>query len=235
MASERPWTVLPHDPIEKLEENLWCADAATPMGKMRRRAMVVRFPSGKLAFLNAVPLEEPAQKELEAWGEPAFLVVPNGFHRLDIAAWKKRYPAAKVLAPDERRDRVEQKVSVDGGFDLLPAELERVKIDGLKLQEGIFVCSHSGGRKSLLIPGDLIFNIPRERGGLLLSLMGSSGGPKVTPLGRFLLVKDKPAVAASLRRLADTPGLTRVLVCHGEKIERDAAGVLRAVADRLSA
>jgi hypothetical protein len=137
-----------------------------------------------------------------------------------------------VLAPDEHRAKVAERAAVDGGFELLPRGegLELVALAGLKVREGVFTVD-SDGRKSLLVPGDLIFNVPD--GGFMLRLMGSSGGPKVTPLARFMLVKDKPALAASLRETAKLPGLARIVVCHGKNIDRDPARVLGQVADRL--
>ena len=39
-------------------------------------------------------------RDLEAYGAPAFLIVPNDHHRLDAQIWKERYPALKVIAPD---------------------------------------------------------------------------------------------------------------------------------------
>src|SRR5438477_270672 len=44
--------------------------------------MVARFRDGRLAFLNAVPLREESMREMEAWGTPAFLVVPAGSPRV---------------------------------------------------------------------------------------------------------------------------------------------------------
>jgi hypothetical protein len=223
----RPWTVLPHDPIAKLEPDLWCVAGSTPM-PLNRRAMIVRLSSGRLVFLNAMPLEEPAQQEVEGWGEPAFLVVPNGFHRLDVAAWKQRYPRAKVLAPAAHRAKVAERVAVDGAFELLPGGegIERVPVEGLKIDEGVFFAG-----RSLLVPGDLIFNVPH--GPLLLRLMGSSGGPKVTPLGRLMLVADRAKVAASLRAVASRPDLARVIPCHGDIIDAEPAVALRRIADKL--
>ena len=53
---------------------------------------------------------------------------------------------------------------------------------------------------------------------------GASRGP----------VADRRAFADHLRRLADTAGLTRVIVSHGDIIDREPAAVLRRVADELA-
>src|SRR6266851_3397529 len=96
----RPWTVLPHGPLEKLEPNLWAVEGTIkmPAGELSRRMCIARLGDGRLFLMNGVPLREEAMREMEAFGKPAFLLVPNGYHRLDIAAYKQRYPQLRVLA-----------------------------------------------------------------------------------------------------------------------------------------
>ena len=48
------------------------------------------------------------------------------------------------------------------------------------------------------------------------ALLGSTGGPKVTPIGRLLGVGDARAMAGSFRRLAALPGLRRLVPSHGK-------------------
>ncbi|HET8732485.1 MAG TPA: hypothetical protein VFM45_01810, partial [Anaeromyxobacteraceae bacterium] len=56
----RPWTVLPHGPLERLEENLHVVDGWVPgIRGLRRRMAVVRRSDGGLVFFNAVPVDEP--------------------------------------------------------------------------------------------------------------------------------------------------------------------------------
>jgi hypothetical protein len=52
----------------------------------------------------------------------------------------------------------------------------------------------------------------------------------VSRVGRFFLVKDKAAFVAQLHRLADTPGLVRVIVSHHETITEHPGEALRAAA-----
>jgi len=56
---------------------------------------IARFDDGRLLFLNAIPLDEPSMKEIEAWGAPAFAMAGNGFHRLDLAAYRVRFGARR--------------------------------------------------------------------------------------------------------------------------------------------
>src|SRR3989442_10152740 len=113
----RPWTVLPHGPLQKLEPNLWAVEGTIrmPAGELSRRMCIARLGDGRLLLMNAVPLSEEAMREVEAFGKPSFLLVPNGYHRLDVAAFKERYPQLRVLAGEGYRKRGEEKVPGDGG------------------------------------------------------------------------------------------------------------------------
>jgi hypothetical protein len=228
----RPWIPLPHDPIEKLEENLWTVEGMLPRGPLRRRMMIARYRDGRLAFLNAVPLREEAMRDIEHWGTPEFLVVANGFHRLDLQPYKTRYPKLQVICGPASAPRVSQVVPVDGGFDRLPREpdLRIERLDGTKVDE-----PYARASGTLCIPGDAIFNVPRLPGigGLVLRLVGSAGSPRVTAIARLFVVGDRARLRDQFSRLAAEPGLSRIAVCHGQTIRERAPEVLREVAIRL--
>jgi hypothetical protein len=199
---------------------------------MRRRMMIARLADRRLVFLNAIPLRAEAMREVESFGTPAFLVVPNGLHRLDIAACKARYPAVRVLAGPGSVKRVERVVHVDGAFDEVPSD-SRVRIeriDGTKVDEPYGLVG-----STLCIPGDALMNIPHQPGvaGVIFRLLGTSGGPRVTSLARMLVVGDKAKLRAQFLRLADTPGLQRIVPCHGRIVRERAPDVLREVAATL--
>src|SRR5690242_7905964 len=100
------WTVIEHGPIEKLSENLWRVEGALPRMSLRRVMTAARMFDGRLVLHSAIALEESAMKELEAWGTPSFLVVPNAYHRRDAPGYKRRYPNITVLAPRGSRAKV---------------------------------------------------------------------------------------------------------------------------------
>ena len=85
------WTVVPHRPLEKLESNLWRVEGDLPGGDGTRVMTIVKLASGGLVIHNAIALEEDQMKEIEAFGDPEILIVPNGFHRLDAKVYKQRY------------------------------------------------------------------------------------------------------------------------------------------------
>jgi hypothetical protein len=230
------WRVLPHAPIAKLEDNLWCVEGELPGFAPARRMTVVRLSDGRLVIHSPIALEDAAMAELEAFGDVAFIVAPNGFHRIDVPAFAARYPAARVVCPAASRARVAQVARVDGDITELAGDptLSVVPLADNKPGECALCVVHGDGGATVVL-NDAVFNLPHQPGlaGLLLRLIGSSGGPKVTRVGRLLLVRDARAFADALRALAATEGLRRVVVSHGALIEHDAAGVLRTVADAL--
>jgi hypothetical protein len=229
----RPWIVHPHDPIEKLEPNLWCVtgDFPSPL-KFRRRMGIARLQDGGLVFHNAVPLREEAMRELEAWGTPAVLVAPTGYHRVDLAPFKARYPALRVLCPASFVGRIAEVVAVDGDYSKFPRDPD-VRVEMIEgSREGVLRV-RSGGKDNLLF-GDTIMEMQDPGGvaGVVLRLMGSLGGPKVTRVARLALMTDRRALRAHLERLAVEPGVHRLIPSHGP-IRDDAPRWLREAAARL--
>ncbi|MCS6900713.1 MAG: hypothetical protein RMJ98_11135 [Myxococcales bacterium] len=229
------WKVFPHGPFEQIDANLWRVEQKMPKMPLWRVMAVARMTDGRLVIHNGIALDDPSMKAIEALGDPAFLLVPNGYHRLDARIYKDRYPNLRVVAPRGSRAKVEEVVPVDLTYEQFPGD-ESVRLETLEgtgEQEGVvIVCS--GGKTSVIL-NDVVFNMPHQPGfeGLIIKLIGSSGGPKITRIARLLLVKNSRAFRAHLERLAALPGLNRVLVSHHETITHDPAGALRRVAATL--
>lgn len=231
----RDWKVLEHGPLESHEENLWSCRGSLPGMALRRRMIVVRLSDGRLVLYSAIALDEARMAELERLGQPAYLIVPNGYHRLDAPRYAARYPGIEVLCPAPVRAAVQKRVKVTGELSSLPQvpELRAFSQPATRTGEAA-LCVQSGERASLVF-NDTLFNHPHVPGfkGAVVRWMGSSGGPRVTPLARMALLSDKRAFATHLRELAATPGLTRILVTHCDPIEEQPAAVLQAIAERL--
>jgi hypothetical protein len=226
------WTVLPHKPIEKLADNLWRVSGTMPSGRIQRQMVLARMADGRVVVHNAIALGVEEMREIEAWGTPAFLFVPNGFHRQDAGIWKQRYPKMTVVAPSGSRKRVEQVVPVDKTSEevALDDTVALLPLAGVPAESVLQVKS---GDDTTLVVADAIFNLPRLKGlqGLFLGPTGKVTTPRIV---RWFLVKDKRALASELERLASTPGLRRVLVGHGTPIDEDAGAALRSAAGQLS-
>jgi len=214
------WKVLPHGPLLTLADNLLWVQGSLPGMSLKRTMVVVRLPDGKLLIHNAIALDSAHMAELESFGTPAFLIVPNGIHRLDAPAYKQRYPALSVFAPKGSRKQVEQVIRVDGGYEDFPRSdvLSLEMLQGVGGSEGALIVQSNDGTSVVL--NDCMFNMDRKRdplGFLFTTLFGSAPGPRVSRLAKMLLIKDKKALRADFERYADLPNLVRVIVAH-EKV-----------------
>jgi hypothetical protein len=230
------WRVLDHGPIERNEDNLWTVTGSLPGMSLKRVMTLIRLEDGRVLVHSAIALDEAAMGEIEAWGRPAVLLVPNAYHRLDAPAYLSRYPGLEVYCPKGARAQVEKVVKVDGDYGDVPDDptVSLEHLDGVRFAEGVVVV-RSGARATLVV-NDAVFNIPHGSGlpGFIFRyITGSTGGPRVSRLFRIFAVNDKRALAGHLRRLADTPDLCRVIVSHHRPITDRPAETLRAVADRL--
>ncbi len=224
------WVVRPHGKIVTLAENLKWVQGSLPGMSLKRCMTVVRLSDGRLVIHNGIALDEAGRAELEAWGTPACLSVPNAGHRLDAPAYKKRYPNLHVFAPRGAAAKVAERVRGDGTYGEFPKDdtVHFAPVDGLDDREGAMFVRSSDG--VTLVLNDCVFNMDRKRdplGFIFTTLLGSAPGPRVSRLAKFVFVDDKAAFRASLERLAATPHLTRLVVAH-EKIAHgpDAATAL---------
>jgi hypothetical protein len=227
------WTVLPHGPIEKLEKNLWRVEGNLPRNPPLRRVMtVVRLTDGRLVLHNPIALDDAEMKELERFGTPGFLIIPNGSHRLDAKIFKDRYPKATVIAPAGARRKVEEVVKVDateGNFGDDTATYR--SLEGTADREG-YLLVRSGTTVTLVL-NDVIMNVRKGRGfsSFVMSLLGFFGDePKVIPFARRLVIEDGKLARTHLERLADTPNLARVILAHGAMLTDHPGDAIRKVA-----
>jgi len=230
----RPWTVLPHGPVEKLDDNLWTVAGDLPGVSVKeiRRMSIVRRSDGSLLFFHAIPLDEMTLAEVRAWGQPAVLVVPHDQHTVDARAFAERL-ALRVFGPTLNEKKLRTRVDLAGTLDQLEADpcVTFESLAGTKTGEAVGIV-RSGERVSLLF-ADAVQAIPKETLPMVFRLFGMGGGPKVTPPFKFRFVNDRRALRSHLERLSDLPGLTRLLPCHGALTTVDAAETLKCVAAAL--
>lgn len=233
MVAKGDWRVLPHDPIERLEPDLWRVEGALERMPLRRVMTLVRLGDGRLVIHNAMALGDAAMAEIEKWGSPAVLVVPGAYHRLDAAAYVARYSGLEVYCPAGARGRVERVVPVAGGYsDWQDDKVTLTHLDGVLEREGVMTVTSDSGSTTLVF-NDLIFNMPHGEGigGLVLRyLTRSTGGPRISRIARWQLVDDDALLRAHLRRLAAVRQLERIIVSHHRTIVGRAEEALMAVA-----
>ena len=231
------WTVQPHGPLEMVAEGIWSAEGsiAMPLGRFPRRMTVIVLASGRVAVWSAIPLDDAQMARLDPLGPVRFLIVPNAGHRLDIRAWKARYPEAKVIAPPGARDAVAEAVPVDATDNILAdpgVTLERVA--GTKADEFAMLVSREDG--ATLILNDILASI-RHPQGLGANIMARLFGfgvkrPRTSRLVRRMYVADGKAVARQFCTWAEIEDLRRVIVSHVDIIaDAPAEALRRAAAD----
>ena len=238
MAKPRTdWRPLPHDPIQKLAENLWWVRAPVPGISINRTMTLVRLADGRLLIFNAVALDEATMKEIEDFGTPAFLIVPGAGHRLDGPAFKKRYPALKVFTPVGARQAVEQVLPVDGVLDDFPGDpaVSFQAVAGIKNKEGAMLVRTSDG--TTVVVSDIVFNmeLPKDFfGRQIVKMLGSAPGPRVSRIVKMFYCDDKAAFRAELEKLSQVPNLVRFIVGHDSVAQGPAArAALEAAASQV--
>jgi hypothetical protein len=230
----RPWTVSGHGPIEQIDENLWSVVGPVPGAPMQRRMCIVRRSDGQLLFFHAIPLDGDALAQVKSLGNPAFLVVGHDLHAIDAAAFGEKL-GLRTYGPKQRDAQLRERLDLAGHLEDVPQDPAHdiQPVAGTKYGEPVLIVKSGGGRRANLMFCDVVQNNAKETTGLALRLAGFGGGPKVPIAMKLLLLNDKRAVRNHLARLADMPGLTRLLPCHGEVTTSGAATALRAAAARV--
>ena len=233
------WTVLPHGPLREIDYGLLTVVGQIPMplGNFPRRMTVVGLSGGRSALFSPIPLVEPEMKRIESLGEPCFLVIPSGAHRLDARPYKARYPNARVVAPAGARATVSEAVKVDlttDRFDDRDVTLQSVA--GTADRELALLVRRPGAAS--LIVNDVIAHVARPQGlrtRLLASLFGfGTSRPAVPRPIRAKLVDDAASLAWQFEKWAAIPGLRRIVPSHGEIIDSQPSAELSRLANALA-
>ena len=232
--TNRPWTVTPHGPLMKLESNLWVVESAVPGIDARRWMSIVRQPNGELIFYHAVPLDEQALAEVLAWGTPKALVIGHAMHGIDAHAFAQKLKIG-IYGPSKCEAQMRERwPNLSGNVEdlQLDSSVRFEFMEGTKTGEPVEIVS-SGGKVSLVFC-DAYQAMDSSKLKLMTRLMGFGGGPKVAPVFKLFFLKDKRALRAHFERLAEIPGLSRLIPCHGEILNSGAKETLLKVAATLS-
>jgi hypothetical protein len=229
------WKVGKHGPLEVLGDGLHtvAGEISMPLGHFPRRMTVVTLQGRRLAVWSAIPLGEPEMAQLEAMGSVDFLIVPGASHRLDLKAWKRCYPAARVVCPPGARDAVAEAVPVDASTDVLDdPSVAFLTVPGVDGKEAALLVRRADGTS--LVVNDIIANVhhPDGTGARVMARLMGFGvkEPQMPWVGKKMFVKDVAAVAAALRAWAAEPALKRIVVSHGDVITDRPREVLERIA-----
>jgi hypothetical protein len=226
------WTVLPHDPIEKVADNLWRVQGTMNDGKIQRQMVLARMKDGRVIVHNAIALNDADMKQLEAWGKPSVLFVPNSFHRQDALIWKKRYPDITVVAPAGSKKGVAKVVPVDATIEDAPGD-DTVRLKTLAGAPAEGILEVKSGNDLTAVFCDAILNM-KKTGGVFGIMLAPTGRVSVPRISRLMVLKNKRAFANQIEALAGAPGLRRLMFAHGKPVDTDPAGALRGVVEQLT-
>lgn len=233
------WTVLPHGKLTRVTDDILTVvgDLHMPLGEFPRRMTIVRLRDTRLVIFSAIALNDDEMRYVEAYGTPAFLVVPSDLHRMDAKIWKDRYPELQVVAPEGVREKVEEIVTVDATFaDFGDPNVHFVTVQGTDAHEAAITVRTDTG--TTLIVNDILFNIGNRPGiaGLLFHLIGFTGDrPHIPSIVRMRAVKDKHAFVQQLEEWGHIDDLERIIVSHGDIVTRQPRKVLSELAHKLAA
>lgn len=237
-APLQQWKVLPHGKLSAIDDNILTVtgDIHMPLMDLPRRMTVVRLNDSRLVVYSAIALDEDEMASLEAYGRPAFLIVPSDKHRLDARIWKDRYPLMQVVAPEGARAKVEETVPVD---TVAPAfgdpNVQFVTVPGTRGHESALVVRSAGG--TTLVLNDVVGNIRNACGfgGWLLHLAGFAGDDAQIPkVVKMVMIEDTNALRLQLQQWAEIESLKHILVSHGAVIDENPRQTLRDLASSLA-
>jgi len=223
--------------LQRIDEGLWASAAPTThLGlHLGTRMTVVRLSGGGLFLHSVTPMTGPLRTEVEALGPVSHIVLPDLYHHLHVGPWSLAFPRGRVHAPPGMA-RKRPDLRIDAELSEVPhpdwaRDLRPFFIAGSMLRETVFL--HP--RTRTLICADLIENFAHGSEDLATRLYlraaGILGHPGFSRLLRFVY-RNRPAARASLERLL-AEDFDRIVLCHGEVLERGGREALRLTYDWL--
>ena len=219
--------------LTQIGPNLWSLQrgfktAGLPLSS---RMTVVRFADGRLWLHSPVRFDDAVRAELAQLGEVAWIVAPNRFHHLFVAACRRAFPNARLYgAPGLAAKRPDLTDMHELGATVEPewaTELDQVWVRGMPLLNEVVWFHKASGT---LIVTDVLQWL---RGDLswMTTVFAYLGGVRkrlAVPRTVRFATRDKAAAADSARAILRWP-FTRVVVAHNAIVEDDAhAAVERA-------
>ena len=198
------------------------------------RMSVIRISALQLLLHSPCEIDAPTKDSISALGDVACIVAPGSYHHLHIPSAQAAFPNAETyICPGVERKRPE--IDFDWFLGDRPPEiwvgaLDQVLVRGNKyIWEVVFFHKPS---KTLLVV-DLIENITDQTPNVNWTLklwwkvvFHMWNHPKPAPEYQ-LGWKDKAAATKSLQRILDWD-FERIVLSHGDLIERDAKATARA-------
>lgn len=216
--------------LERIAENVWTLHYPLPVlgNDFGRTVTVVRLASGKLVIHSTAPFTAGDIQAIRQLGEPGWLLDATLFHDSFAKEGCRSFERVPYLAPPGFKDVAEVQTR-----PLFPppqewnGELEVLPLAGMpKVQEHVLF--HRPSRT--LIVCDFLFNFGRHSGSwwtrfFLRNVMRLKNGVGMSAFFRLML-RNREAFKESVRTIL-TWDFERIVVGHGEVIDRDAQRIFR--------
>jgi hypothetical protein len=219
--------------LHRHAEDLWTVDYelnVAPGLPFPTQMTVVRLSDGTLALISPVPIDDALSAELATLGPVSHLVAPNLLHHLHLPGARKRYAAARLLAPPglaKKKPDLTFEPLDTANASVFRASFATEAIAGApKIAETVLL--HRASRT--LIVADLVFNIetpPSWTTSAFLWLTGTRGRLAESRVWA-LSCDDARAAQASRLRILEWD-FDRLVVAHGNVIDVGAKARLASV------
>jgi hypothetical protein len=220
---------------EHTEGSIWIAEYPVHYSGLdfTARMTVIRLADGRLILHSPSEIDDAAAARISALGTPAFILAPGSYHYLHVASAQAAFPEAETwICPGvERKD---PDLEFDWFLSDRPPEAWAETLDQCLVRGNRFIWEVAFFHKpsGTLILVDLIENIGDHTPGTDWKLkfwwkavFHMWNTPKPAPEYQ-LGWKDRNAARASLERILQWD-FERIIIAHGENIDRDAVAVAR--------
>ncbi len=216
---------MPHQDLEKIAPSLWIhtQDFAMQGVEVGTRSILIEYAPEKLMLICPGPSSVPYAEHINALGQMAHIVAPNGFHHLYLPKAAKHWPEAQVWGPGAVKKKQPDVALTQLEPDFVFPWQDTVKTlatRGTLLQEYVFF--HEASRT--LVVTDLVFNVLHPKGWkahLLTFVMGTRGKLACSRLIKRVALKDRAAFKQSLQTILKWD-FERIVMAHGEVLEKNA-------------
>lgn len=224
--------------LERVAEELWAAQGELRVSgfPLEIRMTVIRKPDGGLILHSPIEISDALAVDVDALGDVSDILAPSRMHHTFVFGAERRWPDATLWGapglPDKRPDLLFDAILGDDTPPELGGAIETRLFAGCPLASEV-VCFHP--RSRTLIVTDLVFNIQRSRSALSRAYLRASGAWKTvaqTPLMRAV-IRDRAAARHSLERIFEWD-FDRLIMSHGDIVERDAKRELAAALSKLA-
>ncbi|MBA3272403.1 MAG: hypothetical protein H0T11_00825 [Chthoniobacterales bacterium] len=209
--------------MEQVAENLWVP--RYPLGllgvEIGRTVTIVRLKSGKLVIHSTAPFTSGDVAQISSLGEPAWLLDATTFHDSFAEQGRRVFSTIPYLVPEGFPGAASLNAQpLHRSPDEWTDELEVLPVGGVpRIRENVMF--HVPSRT--LVVADLLFNFGQKASGwtkfFARYVMRLKDGVGTSPFFRSM-IRDRAAFEDSIRKMLSCD-IERIIVAHGEMIERD--------------